>query len=411
MEIHQNLRIFFVLVGTKGASPNETRSIYCRITLGKNQSRFSTGFKIPINLWSQKLQQAEGNIPLAKSINKKIADLIRKIESINATFELSHNNYDVDDILNKLLGRDTAPFRTLIQVYEYKLKQMSLLVGKDYKAVTIEKAIQMQKVVTDFLRDKHSLTDISLSKVNVQFLNEFEFYLKSDRKMATASSNKIIQKLKAMMKLAFDYGVLDRPAFPNHKFKHEQPKVIFLTMEELAVLERSKFAQERLAMIRDLFLFSVYTGLHYIDAMNLTEENIIKGVDGKKWISFIRQKTNVDINIPLLDKAQQLLCSFKEKYDPGVYLLPRFSNQKINSYLKEIAELLGINKPLSHKVARKTFGSVLLYYNVPMKVVSKLMGHSSVIITERHYAQVELKKLGLEMDQVAILLSTKINLS
>jgi len=122
-------------------------------------------------------------------------------------------------------------------------------------------------------------------------------------------------------------------------------------------------------------------------------------------------KNQVDIHIPLLEKAQLLLRTFKEKYDPGDHLLPRFSNQKINSYLKEIAELLGINKPLTHKVARKTFGSVLLYYNVPMKVVSKLMGHSSIIITERHYAQVELKKLGMEMDQVALLLSTKINLS
>lgn len=400
-----------MLLTSKLKADRETSPLYCRITFSGNQKRFSTGINIPHSLWDQKKQQLIGKGQEIATLNKKIADLVRKIESINATFELGHKNYDVDDILNKLLGRDTAPFRTLMQVYEYRLKQMNLLAGKDYKPVTIIKFLQLRKAVIDFLREKHSLTDISLSKVNVRFLTEFEFYLKSDRKLAVASSNKIIQKLKAMMKLAFDYGVLDRPAFPNHKFKHETPKVIFLTMEELAVLERSKFAQDRLTMIRDLFLFSVYTGLHYIDAMSLTDENIIKGVDGKKWIAYTRGKTNVDIHIPLLEKAQLLLRTFKEKYDPGDHLLPRFSNQKINSYLKEIADLLGINKPLTHKVARKTFGSVLLYYNVPMKVVSKLMGHSSVIITERHYAQVELKKLGLEMDNVAILLSTKINLS
>ncbi len=337
--------------------------------------------------------------------NKKIAELLRKIESIEATYFMSETEFTVSDIIQRLTGKDTLLFRTLMQAYEYKHQQMVQLKDVFYTASTIEKGEQMQKVVCGYLSKELKTKDILLSKVGIAFLNEFELYLKTKRKLAVATSNKIIQKLKAVMKLAFKYAIIDRPAFPNHQFKHERPKVVYLTVEELERLERFSFAQQRLNMIRDIFLFSVYTGLHYIDAMSLTDANIVKGVDGKEWLFYNRQKTNADINIPMLEKAKKLVAVFKSSYNAGSYLVPRFSNQKINSYLKEIAVIVGIEKPLTHKVARKTFGSVLLYYNVPMKVVSELMGHSSVIMPERHYAQVELKKLGDEMSRVGEKLS------
>ena len=381
----------------------EKAPLYCRLTINKDQKRFSTGINVPFQLWEQELQRVKGKSDIAIKANRKITDLIRNIEAIETAFEKAAENFTVDDLLNKLLGRDTAPFRTLMQVYEYKYDQMKKLEGKEYKSSTVAKSIQLQKPVKKFLKHMYGINDIPLSKIDIRFLNEFEFYLKTELNMAVATYNKIIQKLKAMMKLAFDYGAIQKNAFPSHKFKHERPKVVFLEMDELKVLESYKFRQPRLTLIRDLFLFSVYTGLHYIDAMSLTNRNIIIGVDGKKWICYTRQKTDIEIQIPILEKTQLLMNSFKDNYDIGYDILPRFSNQKINSYLKEIAEITGIEKSLSHKVARKTFGSVLLYYNVPMKVVSKLMGHSSIIITERHYAQVELKKLGIEMEKINIL--------
>jgi integrase/recombinase XerD len=377
-----------------------TTSLYCRITIEGERKQFSTGISVPLKLWVQDKQRVKGNSSTAELANKKIAELLRKIESIEATYLMSETEFTVSDIIQKLTGKDTLPFRTLMQAYEYKHQQMVQLKDVSYTASTIEKSEQMQKVVRDYLSKELKTKDILLSKVGIAFLNEFELYLKTKRKLAVATSNKIIQKLKAVMKLAFEYGIIDRPAFPNHHFKHERPKVVYLTVEELERLERFSFAQQRLNMIRDIFLFSVYTGLHYIDAMSLTDANIVKGVDGKEWLFYNRQKTNADINIPMLEKAKKLVAVFKASYNTGSYLVPRFSNQKINSYLKEIAVIVGIEKPLTHKVARKTFGSVLLYYNVPMKVVSELMGHSSVIITERHYAQVELKKLGDEMSRV-----------
>jgi len=403
----KTVRISFLLLMSRAKEEDENLVLYCKLSLNKIEKRFSTGIQIPIHLWDSKQQRVTGKSELAQRLNRKINDFKRTIELAESSFERANEDYTVDDIYNKVSGKDTAPFRNLLQVYDYNFKQMKKLEGIDYKASTVAKNALMKNVVKRYINEEMGLPDIALTKVDLKFLTELEFYLKSDRKLAVATINKIIQKLKAMMKLAFDFGVIQKSAFPNHKFKHERPKVIYLTMDELAKIENSKFAQERLALIKDLFLFSVYTGLHYIDAMSLTEDNLVTGVDGKQWINYTRQKTGVDIDIPLLDKTKELLASFKQNFDTKEYLLPRFSNQKINSYLKEIADILGIDKSLSHKVARKTFGSVLLYYNMPMKVVSKLMGHSSIIITERHYAQVELKKLGNEMELINELLKDK----
>ena len=143
-----------------------------------------------------------------------------------------------------------------------------------------------------------------------------------------------------------------------------------------------------------MFLFSVYTGLHFADAMSLTDSNLVKGIDGNLWIDYVRGKTGKRIQIPLLNKAQALLVKFREYGLKNDYLIPRITNQKLNSYLKEIADIVGIDVPLTHKIARKTFGSVLLFNNVPIKVVSELMGHSSSLITEKHYAKLDTRKLG-----------------
>ncbi|WP_198666832.1 phage integrase SAM-like domain-containing protein [Taibaiella helva] len=319
--------------------------LHCRLTLNKQQKRFSVGITIPKHIWHQDKQKVSGKSPLSLSVNAKIQELTNKIQTIETQLIKDQEEYSIDDILNRLFNRNNTPFRTLMEVYDYKYKQMKELEGKAYKTSTIIKCVQMQNSVRNFLKKVKGINDIPVTKVDTKFLNEFELYLKSDRNMAVASYNKTIQKLKAMMKLAFDYGTIQRPAFPNHRFKHEKPKVIFLTMDELAVLEHYKFAQDRLTLVRDIFLFSVYTGLHYMDAMSLRNSNIIKGVDGKFWICYTRQKTDVEIHIPILERTQKLILLFKQKYSTTDEIVPRFSNQKINSYLKEIAEIVSINKP------------------------------------------------------------------
>lgn len=378
--------------------------VYCRLTYHQRQKRFMIGCKVPLEMWNQSKQRANGKSSHAQTVNQQIVTIQQKVHKAEAELLKKAEVFEVEDIINLVQGSTKNACHTLMQLYQYRLKQMKKLEGIDFKASTVRKFVQASNSVKLFLKYQYNADDISISKINIIFLQNLETFLKTERAMKLITLNKVIQRFKSVITIAIDNGWLTSNPFPGHRFKHERLNVIYLTVDELEQLEYFEFAQPRLSRVRDIFLFSVYTGLHYIDAMNLTNDNIVKGVDGKEWIKYLRQKTDKWIHVPLLHKAKKLTLKFRiENEQSAKYtanIVPRISNQKVNSYLKEVAEVCGINKPLTHKIARKTFGSILLYYNVPMKVVSELMGHSSVIITERHYAQVELKRLGEAMTSV-----------
>lgn len=362
------------------------------------------GVKIPAELWDKDKQRAKGKSPQASKLNARILQVIQAVHVAEGEFIKQGEPFEVKDVIAKVQGREKALCRTLMQVYEYRFKQMKALVGKDYTQSTLIKFLQLADSVRGFIKEHYGSDDISLSKVDAYFLHSLEVYLKTVKGQKLVTLNKIIQKLKSVIGLAVDFKWIASNPFPGHKFKHDHVKVIYLTRDELTALESAQITQERLRRVRDIFLFSVYTGLHYIDAMSLTAVNIVHGADNKDWIVYTRQKTKREIHIPLLQKTKNLIALFRSLYQTNEYLVPRISNQRINSYMKEIGDITGIEKPLSHKIARKTFGSILLYYNTPMKVVSELMGHSSVLVTEKHYAQVERLKLEQEMSRVDKLL-------
>ena len=181
----------------------------------------------------------------------------------------------------------------------------------------------------------------------------------------------------------------------------------YLIEEEVKKLENFQFAQERLERVRDYYMFSVYTGLAYNEAFELKEEHIIKGFDNQLWIKMIRQKTQREINVPLLPQALRIIQKYHQAGDQG-YILPTISNQKMNSYLKEIGEIVGIKKKLTHHTARKTFASTILLYNdVPIEIVSKLLGHANISITQKSYAEVVNKSISNHMLQLSKQLEDK----
>lgn len=165
-----------------------------------------------------------------------------------------------------------------------------------------------------------------------------------------------------------------------HKSKRVKKEIVFLSPEELELLEKHQFSQPRLRFIKDLFIFCCYTGLPYNELMRLNKSNIIKGFDCNLWISMKRKKTSKPISVPLLPKAESILGVYQNEEEK---IFPRISNQKYNSYLKEIADIVGIDKNLTTHMARRTFAiTVLLYNDVPMEIVSELLGHSSMKITQ-----------------------------
>ena len=206
-------------------------------------------------------------------------------------------------------------------------------------------------------------------------------------------------RLRKMTTLALKLTWISKDPFKNYKFRYKKVETAFLTLTELKIIENKAFAAERLNLVRDLFIFSCYTGLSYIDLMNLRESNLTKGEDGNEWIKLFRQKSNEPTNIPLLPTAKVIIERYRNSDRSQITgtIFPNLSNQKVNTYLKEIGLICGIKKVLTFGVARHTFATTItLSNNVPIETVSKMMGHTKIATTQI-YARVLLKKISDDM--------------
>ncbi len=192
---------------------------------------------------------------------------------------------------------------------------------------------------------------------------------------------------------------LDKNPFANYKSKVKEVERVYLTEEEIQSIIGKDFKTDRLSLVRDIFLFSCFTGLAYIDVKNLTKSHISFGIDGEKWIFTHRQKTESGSKIPILPVTQMIIDKYENHpqcINEGK-LLPILSNQKMNAYLKEIAGVCEIEKELTFHIARHTFATTVTLTNgVPIESVSKMLGHKNLRTTQ-HYAKVLDRKVSEDM--------------
>ena len=217
--------------------------------------------------------------------------------------------------------------------------------------------------------------------------------------MAQSTLNKAIQRFRKVVRYAISQDYLSKDPFILYKPKTVKKEVVFLTIEELTILEEKEFEMERLNRIRDMFVFCCYTGLGFKEMASLKKEDIFIEFDGKPWIHVKRQKTGRVYKLPILRQAQEIIDKYNNESNGKI--LPSISNQRFNGYLKEIATICGIKKNLTHHIARKTFATtVLLYNDVPMEIVSKLLGHSKLQTTQDHYGLVIEQRISDEMGRI-----------
>jgi site-specific recombinase XerD len=239
---------------------------------------------------------------------------------------------------------------------------------------------------------------VKLKQLDLKFIKDLEYYWKTEKKLRQATIYRSMQRVKKIIQFAIDENYLQKNPFSLYKNKKYKGAIVYLTDEELKKLMNHKFTQKRLEQVKDMFVFCCYTGLAYQEMSSLKTHHIRKGFDGHLWINMIRQKTEQPIAIPLLPQAEVVLEKYKVVGSDVV--LPSISNQKFNSYLKEIAELVGIEKKLTHHIARKTFATTVLLLNgVSMEVVSELLGHSKITVTQEHYAKVVKSKVSEELNK------------
>lgn len=272
-----------------------------------------------------------------------------------------------------------------------------------------------QRYMLEYILKEYGEADIFISSLDYSFIIGFEDFLRSyvpkagQNKIGNNTTMKHIKRLRRMVTLAYRMEWLERDPFINFKMKIEKKEREFLTSEELKSIEDLNSSIERLVVVKDLFVFSCYTGISYSDITELTSDNIVIGIDNRPWIMAERVKTGTPFKIPLLHQAQALIDKYKEhpKTQNSAKLLPKLSNQKLNSYLKEIADLCGIRKNLTFHMARHTFATTVTLSNgVPIETVSKLLGHTKLSTTQI-YARVIEQKVSDDINELKDILLNK----
>lgn len=236
------------------------------------------------------------------------------------------------------------------------------------------------------------------------FLVGYEYYLRSEKACSGISAAKYIKHLRKIVNLCLAHGWITTNPFKFYKTNAKPKEKSYLNREELTRIEGKNLDIPRLQHVRDIFVFCCYTGLSYSDVTKLCRDNIEVGIDNRFWIKIRRQKTNAMSSIPILPKAFEILESYRD-YPPcesnGI-MLPILSNQKMNSYLKEIADLCGIKKELTFHIARHTFATTITLSNgVPIETVSKMLGHLDIRTTQ-HYAKLLDNRISKDMENLEI---------
>ena len=296
--------------------------------------------------------------------------------------QILENDFDIAAIQMRYKGEDSKEEISILGTYDLHNDKAKKLIGIDFNELSWSRYVESRRTVALFITKFYKRKDVKLKDLDLKFIKDLEYFFKIDLKLKQATVYRSIQRVKKIIQFAVGENYLKKDPFHLYKNKKYKTVIVYLTDEELKRLEKHTFNQIRLQQVKDLFVFCCYTGLAYSEMTTLTTNNIEVGFDGNEWIRMIRKKTNRKISVPVLPKAKEIL----EKYGNE---LPKISNQKFNSYLKEISALLSIEKKLTHHIARKTSATtVLLYKNVPMEIVSDLLGHFNMNITQAHYGKV-----------------------
>lgn len=356
----------------------------------------SSGIYIDKKLWNNSTNRVKGRGSESLNLNAQLDNISNSLQMIFKKHEFDED-LTLDKIKSIFLGKNKVK-TTFVEFYDKYLEDIKAQVGAGKSIALYHKYSAARSHFVNFLHAKYGRKDLMPGELTHLIIHDFEIYLKTVVSLKSNSATKTLKFFKTVVIFAQKCGVMTHDPFLNHHFHLEPVDRGFLTDEEIQRIMQKDFEIPRLEMVRDVFIFSCFCGLAYIDVAHLTQENIIT-LDNRPWIIINRQKTNVQSNIPLLEIPQMILDKYKGKTKDN-RLLPVLSNQKINAYLKEIADLCGIKKRLSYHMRRHTFATMLLSKGVPIESVSKMLGHTNIKTTQI-YARITNKKIEQDMMQVA----------
>jgi site-specific recombinase XerD len=401
MRITISLQIKKVKSRSDGKCP-----VYIRCTMDRKRIEYSTGIFIEPENWDDSRQLVNKRCQDAGVLNNRLGKQISKVYDMYNKLEAIEDEFDIYLLKEKLTGRKQR--NQLLEIFDSVITSIKEKLNSDYSYSTLKHYRTTRVRVENFINITYHRSGFSLEKVDYQFLNAFDIFLKSKVKVCSNTAWGYHKDLKKILNDAVAMGFLSKNPYETFKVKPLKGNRDFLTIEEVHTLMQKELTIARLSVVRDIFVFSCLTGLSYADMAKLGPQHLHQGDDGEKWIIIDRTKTDTRCQIPLLPKAKSILTKYANNpvcRSKGL-LLPVHSNQKMNSYLKELADICGISKNLTMHLARHTFAtSVTLNNGVPLETVSKILGHNSVKTTQI-YARVLESKISADMK----ILKTKLKL-
>lgn len=382
----------------KRLDKNGKAGIYVRITVNGRRAALSIKRKISPEHWNSRMNRVKGKDDEAKELNYYMTTIRHKLNKIHHHLIEEGKPFSAQDIKVRFLGKG-EPHKMLLEVFEEHNRQMKSLIGREFALGTWKRYNTTLKHTAAFIKKQYGRTDFPIRDVDHKFITRFEYFLKFTKECNHNSALKYINNFKKIIRMAVANDWIKKDPFYNYKVKFKEVEREFLTKNELEAIINLDSMMPRLELVRDMFVFCCFTGLAYIDVKKLTPNNIVPHIDGSQWIQSARQKTRSKLGIPLLPTALEII----EKYEnhPQVKnrecVIPVLSNQKSNSYLKEIADRCGITKNLTTHLARHTFATTVTLSNgVPIETVGKLLGHKNLRTTQ-HYAKIVNKKVSDDM--------------
>jgi len=387
----------------KGALP-----IYLRITVNGERFEISTKRECEPEKWNSVSGRKNGTREDARVLNSYLDSMQLKVYDIQK--QMLENNIELtaEKLRNRINGVSDKS-KDILEIFQDHNDKLALMVGSDYALGTLGRYKTSYDHTKAFIEWKYKTSEFDINQLDYEFISEYAFWLKSEKCLGHNTAMKYLTNFKKIVIICVKKGWLMRDPFSNFKISLREVDREALTPVELQNISNKDFDNQRLEHVRDIFIFCCYTGLAYADVFKLKRSEIIDGVDGEKWLSIKRQKTDTPSRIPILPMAQIVLdkyasspeCVTKDK------LLPVLSNQKMNSYLKEIGDVCRINKVITFHLARHTFATTITLTNgVPIESVSKMLGHRNIKTTQ-HYAKIVDKKISDDMARLRKVLITQ----
>lgn len=390
---------------------NQEAPIYLRITVDGERAEMSIKRSIDPARWNEFKGCAKSGTPFAKELNYFLEQIRHKVYEYQQDLIDKNKDVTAEAIKNAFLHSDEEEHRTVLQVYADHNEDLKSRIDKGVSKCTYIRHETSRNNLERFIKAEYKKNDYYLKDVDHAFISKYETFLRTKRNCNNNSMVKYIKNFRKIIKLALDNEWIKTDPMRKIKLRLEEVDRPFLTELELKSIMDKIFTIPRIDQVRDIFVFCCFTGLAYVDVKSLSRKDIITAGDGTFWIKKQRHKSKIWAHVPILPVAKQIL----EKYKTNPYcksrgvLLPVLSNQKMNAYLKEVADLCGIDKNLTTHCARHTFATtVTLANNISMESVSKMLGHTSLTMT-KHYAKILDSTIEREMNQLASNLQFHIN--